>query len=101
MNQREQQKDIDASAEAAGVICALGQLPRGALLNYEALADIFQCHQETIRRAIESGHLSPPVSLPTGKFWTVGFLLDHIEGRLRAMLEQQEKEALKVARLPI
>ena len=101
MHECEDGNKIELSNKSTGVISGLGELPRGALIGSEGLAFLFGCHTETIRRAIENGHLSPPVGLPGGKFWTVGFLLDHIEERLVEKRIEQQKEERRIARSPV
>ena len=88
----------ESISDQSGVIARLGELPRGALVSPQALAAVFRCHQETIRRAIDSGLLPPPLPLPGGKYWTTGFILDHIENRLIAQHRDWEKEMHRIAR---
>jgi hypothetical protein len=97
----DEEKSTDDTPEPLGVITALGKLTRETLLRPEGLAAIFECHPETIRRSIEKGCISPPMELPNGKFWTVGFLLDHIEAGLTKNLREQEKENKRIAKLPV
>ena len=101
MHECEDDKRIKLLNNSPGVISGLGELPRGALIRPEFLAALFGCHTETIRRAIENGHLSPPTALPGGKFWTAGFLLDHIEERLTEKRIEQQKEERRIARSPV
>ncbi|MGY8824301.1 MAG: hypothetical protein ACKVJG_10265 [Candidatus Latescibacterota bacterium] len=88
-------------ATTPGIRSGLGVLEAGALVNTQALSDIFGCHVETIRRAIEQGHIPPPTQMPGGKYWTAGFLLDHINNQLADELDKKKKEDRRIARLPV
>ena len=91
--------DLVDRTKKTGIRSGLGVLEVGALINTQALSDIFGCHVETIRRSIEQGHIPPPTQMPGGKYWTAGFLLDHINNRLADELERKKKEDRRITRL--
>ena len=88
-------------SDKLGLLCGLGELSPGTLVSSQGLAHIFMCHTETIRRAIDQGYLPPPTQMPGGKYWTAGFLLDHINSRLSEEIENREKEGRRIARLNV
>jgi hypothetical protein len=88
-------------SDKPGLLCGLGELCPGTLVSSQGLAHIFKCHTETIRRAIDQGYLPPPTQMPGGKYWTAGFLLDHINSRLSEEIENRDKESRRLARLNI
>ena len=95
-------EDIRPSlSDGTGMLPGLGALDPGTLVNIQGLAGVFMCHTETVRRAIDQGSLPPPTQMPGGKYWTVGFLLDYINGRLSEELTIREKEGRRIARLNV
>jgi hypothetical protein len=91
----------DKLSDKPRLLHGLGTVDPGTLISSQGLADIFMCHTETIRRAIDQGALPPPTQMPGGKYWTAGFLLDHINSRLSEELANQEKENRRITRLNV
>ena len=91
MDYNEDEDTLTNFANTPGIVSGLGVLEAGALVNIQALSNIFNCHTETIRRAIDQGYIPPPTQMPGGKYWTAGFLLNHINNRLAAELDKKKK----------
>lgn len=81
------------------VITTLGELPAGTVIDQNELARIFHRCPTSIQRAVDRGELPPPVRLLGKPRWTVGFLLEHLEKRLKATDESAQKERARIARL--
>ena len=94
-------KENLASKDLNGIIRQLGDLPKGAIVNEEALARMFDRCQVSIKRAIQRGELPPPVKLLGMPVWTVGKLLDHINNRLEIAQKEDESARKKIADLEI
>ena len=95
------EKSCPQTSDKSGLLYGLGKLNPGTLVNTKGLADIFRCHTETIRRAIDQGYIPPPTQIAGGKYWTAGFLLKHINERLAEEFSNRAKEHKKIARLNI
>lgn len=74
----------------------LGDLPAGAIVTEANLAQMFGRCGETIKRAVERGELPPPVKLFGKPVWTVGVLLEHIEGLLRDAMKDRRKDIYQI-----
>ena len=96
-NRSRKEEDIDRTP---GVLSGLGKLQRGDLVSVKGLADIFQCHTETIKRRIEQGQIPRPWDMPCGRYWTAGFLIDYINQCLQDEQENKILEDRRIARLP-
>jgi len=91
--------DEGCSAGGGGVWRELGDLPSGAIISEEALARIFGRHPVSIKRAVQRGELPPPTRLLGGPVWTVGAILNHVEGRLEAARKDAERTERKLREL--
>ncbi len=83
------------------VIRALGDLPPGAIVTEQALADMFNRSVSTVGRAIERGELPPAIVMFGQKRWTAGVLLTFIEKRLAAAEQEAKDKARKLERLGV
>ena len=75
-----------------GVISALAEFPREALLNENAMCRAFDVCDRTIRRMVARHELPPPVRLGGRSTWIVGRVLDWLNSRA----EEAEQDARKV-----
>jgi len=64
------------------IITTLGELPSGALITEQNLAQIFDRHPASIKRAIRRGELPPPAKILGKPTWTAESILDHINALL-------------------
>ncbi len=79
----------------SGIVRHLGDLPDGAIINEEALAQMFGRCQVSIKRAIQRGELPPPVKLLGMPVWTTEKILTHINKRLDLAKKEEEKTRKK------
>ncbi len=91
----------DKDAIAQGIIRNLGDLPAGAIINEEALAELFDRCQVSIKRAIRRGELPPPVKLLGMPVWTVERILTHLNSRLDVAQKEEEMKRIKFEDLEI
>ena len=78
-----------------GVCAIIGALPPGAVINEQALANIFGKCRASIKAAVDRGELPPPIRLMGKPTWTAGAIVKHFEMRLGAA----EKEAERLRRV--
>ena len=83
------------------IIEKLGDLPKGAIVNEEALAKMFDRCQVSIKRAIQRGELPPPVKMFGMPVWTAEKLLSHLNSRLDKALKEEDKNRKKFQDLEI
>ena len=89
----------EPEGKATGVVRAIGDLPPGAVLTTEGLADIFGCHVCTIRRAVRRGELPEPMRFMGGSTWLAGKIVEHLEARQEAAARAREKELARIRKL--
>lgn len=77
-----------------GIFSEIGALPPGAIVTEDALANLFQRHPASIKRAVSRGELPAPARLLGGNAWTAGAIVKHVEKRM----EIASKDAGKIAR---
>ena len=99
---------VDLPAEAVakagkgtptGIVKGLGELSPGAILEEDAVAQMFGRCATSVKRAVDRGELPPPVRMFGKPCWTAGAILEHIVARLRAAKREAEKDAAKFSRL--
>jgi len=83
------------------VIRVLGDLPPGAIVTKQALAEMFGRCVSTIERGVERGELPPAIEMFGQKRWTAGVLLAFVEKRLAAAAQEAKDKARKVERLAV
>jgi len=82
----------DDKRQSLGIIKELGELPAGAVISEQGLAQMFDRHKVSVKRAVERRELPPSIK-PFGEpVWTAGALLEHLRNRL----EQAKAEAAKM-----
>ena len=74
-----------------GVISALAEFPKEALLNENAMSRAFDVCDRTIRRMVTRYELPPPIRIAGRSTWIAGRVLAWLE----EMAEQAEKDARK------
>ena len=89
----------EATTSLPGIIALLGELKPGAIITEEGMAQLFQRHPASVKRAVQRGELPPPCRLFGGNAWTVGALVRHIESRLEAAAKEAEAIERKIAQL--
>ena len=90
------------SAEAIplpGVIAELGALGPNTLISEDGIAQLFDRHRATVKRAVQKGELPPPCRLFGSNVWTVGVLIRHIEQRLEQAALETERDARRLNNL--
>lgn len=80
---------LDDKRQSMGIIKKLGELPTGAVISEQGLAQIFDRHKVSVKRAVERGELPPSIRLFGEPVWTVEILLGH----LRKRLEEAQRES--------
>jgi hypothetical protein len=73
------------------VFLEFGQWPPQTVLTETGLAEVFNKHNVSIKRAVERGELPPPTRLMGRPIWTVRVIVDHIESRLSMEAERKEE----------
>ena len=94
----EKNESLD-NANSLGIIKELAELPEGALITEQGLAQIFNRHQISIKRAVQRGELPAPIRLFGMPTWTAGNILRHIEGRMEQAANERRKIAKKLSEL--
>ena len=84
---------------AAGIVKELGELGPGAIITEEGLANLFERHKSSVKRAVKRGELPPPTKLFGGPVWTAGILIQYLEKRLNQAAKEAEKLARKKRQL--
>jgi hypothetical protein len=82
----------DDKRQSLGIIKELGELPVGAVISEQGLAQMFDRHKVSVKRAVDRGELPPSIRLFGEPVWTAGALLEHLCNRL----EQAKAEAAKM-----
>jgi len=90
---------LDGGAATGGIVEALGKMPRESIITEEALAEIFNRHPVSIKRAVSRGELPPSTRLLGKPVWTAGTILDHITKRLDTAKQEAEKINRKISQL--
>ena len=85
----------EALTEMPGVCAIIGALPSGAVINEQALANIFGKCTASIKAAVERSELPLPIRLMGKPTWTAGSIVRHFEKQLDAA----EKEAERLRRV--
>lgn len=84
-----------------GVLRDLGQMEPETIIREQALAEMFGCHPQTIKRSVARGELPPPVRMNGKPCWTVRSILEHIEERLSKAKKEAEAEATRIERMHV
>jgi len=88
------------SEDRAGLcIDELARWPAGTLLDEQRLADVFDCHTATVKRAVKRGELPAPVRMFGRPCWTAGAIIRHVEARLEAAQQEAEREAARLGKI--
>jgi hypothetical protein len=90
---------LDLRENQQGIIALLGQLGNGALITEEGIGRIFNRHSDSVKRAVDRGELPTPVKMFGQPSWTVGCLLNHINGRLTKATAEAEKERRRLMQI--
>lgn len=85
--------ELPADDAASGIVIALGDLGRGAVIQERGMCRLFSRSTTSIRRAVKRGELPPPVRLFGQCSWTVGVLIDYLEKRQRTAHADDEGPA--------
>lgn len=80
-----------------GIISALAELHKDAIISEKALADIFSCSATTIKRAVERGELPPPIRMFAKPTWTAGAIIGHVNARLENARKEHEDEMRRLS----
>jgi hypothetical protein len=81
----------------SGVISALGEMGPGAIITERGLGGLFERSPDSVKRAVEKGHLPPPTRLFGQNIWTAGVLVKYLEERQREAAQAAEEERAKGA----
>ena len=81
------------------LITGLADLPGKALLDEQAMAEIFLVSKRTIRRMTARFELPPPVMLAGRSTWIVERVLAHIEARADRAARKAEAESRRIEML--
>ena len=82
-----------------GVIAELGTLGPNTLISEDGIAQLFDRHRVSVKRAVQNGQLPPPCKLFGSNVWTVGVLIRHIEQRLEQAAVEAERDARRLNNL--
>lgn len=82
-----------------GILEDLAKLEPETIIREKALAEMYNCHPQTIKRYVTRGELPPPVRMGGKPCWTVRSILEHIEERLRQAKIEAEAESARLARM--
>jgi len=85
--------------QTLGVIRQIGDLQPDTIVTEEALAQMFQRHRVSIKRAVRRGELPQPVRLFNEPVWTVQALRDHLSRRLEAAKKESERLARRISEI--
>ncbi|HOE12058.1 MAG TPA: hypothetical protein PLQ35_15155 [bacterium] len=89
----------DVTDESIGIIRELGDLPPGAIISENKLAEIFHRCPTSIKRAVRRGELPPSTRLFGQPVWTVESILKHLQDRLTGARKEAEQAAKKFLEL--
>jgi hypothetical protein len=93
---------IDGVADAQhlpGIMAALGEMKPGTIVTEEGLAQLFNRHVVSVKRAVERGELPPPCRLFGARVWTAGALIRYIEQQLDKAAQEAERDAQRMRHL--
>ena len=82
-----------------GIISQLDELGEGAIIFERGLANLFDRHPASIKRAVDRGELPVPVRLLGQAAWTAGVLLRFLEDRQIQAAKEKKHTANKIAQL--
>ena len=82
-----------------GIISQLGELQPGAIITETGLANLFDRHVTSIKRAVSRNELPPPCRLLGRNRWTVRAIVQHIEARLEQAAVEQKRHEEKIKQL--
>lgn len=82
-----------------GLVVELGKLPPDAVVTEAYIAQIFDRHPTSVKRAIERDELPPPCRLFGSNSWTVGAIVKHINTRLEEAASEAKRLNEKVTQL--
>jgi len=80
-----------------GIVATLGELQPGSIITEAGIANLFQRHPASVKRAIQRGELPQPARLFGQNVWTVGVLIRHFEHRLERAARESEQMARRIA----
>src|SRR4051812_9724729 len=92
----EQGCDSEGPGEPAKIITRLAELPAKALLDEQAVADIFGVAKRTVRRMVARFELPPPVLLAGRSTWIAERIIAHVEARAERAARKAEQEARRI-----
>ena len=92
-------QQVPETATIPGVIVALGDLSPGAILYEQGLAELFNRHPTSIKRAVQRGELPPPTRLFGQNAWTAEVITAHISTRLDKAAVEREQYEQKIRKL--
>jgi len=76
--------------DISGILVAFGGLELDDVIDERQLGQLFNRSPESVRRAVNLGHLPPPVRVFGAKVWTVRVLVKHFEKRLECAGRDRE-----------
>ena len=82
-----------------GIIATLGERPPGTIVTEEGLAQLFNRHVVSVKRAVERGELPPPCRLFGARVWTAGALIRYIEHRLDNAAQEAARNGQRMRNL--
>ena len=89
----------EPTAETAGIVTGLAELPREAYLDARALGRLIGRCKKSVERATRRGELPPPIRFMGRNVWLVGAILDHFMKRQDAALKRARGRDDRIARL--
>jgi len=81
------------------IVKDLAELPSGAIIGVEALAQMFNRCSKSIERAVERGEFPQPIRILGKRCWTAGVIQEHITNRLKSAQQKAKKEGERIALL--
>lgn len=85
--------------QTKGIVSDLGRLGASSIITEDGVAEMFNRHPASVKRAVKRGELPRPCRLFGKNTWTVGALIRHIEDRLALEAKEAERMAMKIRRL--
>jgi len=86
------------TTDSNGIIMRLGELPNGAIVDEEAIAEIFGRCSVSVKRAVDRGELPVPIRLFGKPCWTAGKIISYLEERLRVAELKAKDESERLER---
>jgi len=90
-----------AAITETGISCSivkkLGELPVGAIVDEEAIAQMFGRCTTSVKRAVDRGELPKPVRLFGKPCWTAGRILNFLDKRMETAQQESEKNSERFA----